>query len=448
MSNLDHNQTSKTALASKGSNDVVLFERPDLSASVYQVEQHPLKMVELEISLSSTKAEGLEKNQTAIYETLRRLIRRGMTAYVLSAELIESKGSRYEKGFREFSYQNVDGDTYSTGISFLPTIEGYTYLVQNWGAIILRLRNLLGGEVGADKAEGLLAQKTEVVEMTGRLLQSQGFVETKAEGGEMGELSIVNMVSSDGLTMSSREIADLVGSRHDSVRRTIERLAESGVIALPPMVEKSTAGRPSLEYVFSGDQGKRDSLVVVAQLSPEFTGDLVDRWQELEAKVEKPKPQEDKALSSKVAAELAIMQCYTEMLKPAPSSQLYMLQRIATNNKLDSSFLPDYTVDAPTDNSGGSSLPTAPVTTLLKENGIKESPATYNKMMQRAGILEKRQRRSTTSDSGTKDFWSITTEGLIYGKNITNPRNPRETQPHWYVDRFDELHGVVSRVGA
>lgn len=85
------------------------------------------------------------------------------------------------------------------------------------------------------------------------------------------------------LTMSSREIAELVGSRHDNVRTAVERLAEKGVITLPAMQEKPTAGRPSLEYVFSGEQGKRDSIVVVAQLSPEFTARLVDRWQELEA---------------------------------------------------------------------------------------------------------------------------------------------------------------------
>lgn len=49
------------------------------------------------------------------------------------------------------------------------------------------------------------------------------------------------------------------------------------------MEEKPTAGRPAVEYVFSGEQGKRDSIIVVAQLSPEFTARLVDRWQELEA---------------------------------------------------------------------------------------------------------------------------------------------------------------------
>lgn len=85
------------------------------------------------------------------------------------------------------------------------------------------------------------------------------------------------------ISMTSREISDLVDSRHDSVKRTIETLVKRGVIASPQTVEKPTAGRTAIEYLFTGEQGKRDSIVVVAQLSPEFTARLVDRWQELEA---------------------------------------------------------------------------------------------------------------------------------------------------------------------
>ena len=95
------------------------------------------------------------------------------------------------------------------------------------------------------------------------------------------------------LTMTSRDIAELVESRHDNVRISIERLAERGVIQLPPMqeVENNQSASPnnrSKVYVFSGEQGKRDSIVVVAQLSPEFTARLVDRWQELEAQLAAP----------------------------------------------------------------------------------------------------------------------------------------------------------------
>lgn len=91
-------------------------------------------------------------------------------------------------------------------------------------------------------------------------------------------LPIMNKNSSI-LTMSSREIADLVESRHDSVKRTIERLQDKGLIQLTPMVEvKNHLGQVVTEYQLI----KRDTYVVVAQLSPEFTARLVDRWQELE----------------------------------------------------------------------------------------------------------------------------------------------------------------------
>ncbi|MBO5391815.1 MAG: phage antirepressor KilAC domain-containing protein [Pseudomonas sp.] len=80
--------------------------------------------------------------------------------------------------------------------------------------------------------------------------------------------------------MSSQQIADLVNSRHDKVKQSIERLVARGVIAQPPMGDgaKSGNGVVSREYLVC----KRDSFVVVAQLSPEFTAALVDRWQELE----------------------------------------------------------------------------------------------------------------------------------------------------------------------
>ncbi|MGB3418746.1 MAG: Rha family transcriptional regulator [Mesorhizobium sp.] len=103
-------------------------------------------------------------------------------------------------------------------------------------------------------------------------------------------------------TMSSREIAELLEVRHDSVKRTIERLADRGVIDLPPMVEYlDNLGRKAGEYRI----GKRDSYVIVAQLSPEFTARLVDRWQELEAGQQRAlTPAEMFLQSAQVMAEL------------------------------------------------------------------------------------------------------------------------------------------------
>lgn len=81
-------------------------------------------------------------------------------------------------------------------------------------------------------------------------------------------------------TMSSREIAELVDSRHTDVCRTIERLKEKGVIGgcTPTAYTHEQNGQQYTEYHLD----KRSSLIVVAQLCPEFTARIVDRWQELE----------------------------------------------------------------------------------------------------------------------------------------------------------------------
>lgn len=82
------------------------------------------------------------------------------------------------------------------------------------------------------------------------------------------------------ITMSSLEIAELVGKRHDNVRRTVESLLEKNVIQLPQLEEViNHLGQSVTQYRV----GKRDSYIIVAQLSPKFTAKLVDRWQELEA---------------------------------------------------------------------------------------------------------------------------------------------------------------------
>ncbi len=94
-------------------------------------------------------------------------------------------------------------------------------------------------------------------------------------------------------SMTSLEISELVNSEHPHVRTSIERLAKRGVIQLPPMrkVENNQSLSPNKYtniYVFSGEQGKLDSITVVAQLCPEFTAAIVKRWYELEAQIAQP----------------------------------------------------------------------------------------------------------------------------------------------------------------
>ncbi|OWF85542.1 phage regulatory protein/antirepressor Ant [Yersinia entomophaga] len=79
--------------------------------------------------------------------------------------------------------------------------------------------------------------------------------------------------------MSSREIAVLVKSKHGDVKRSAERLFSAGILTAPlAQFEFEHNGNSYYEYRFN----KRDSLVLVARLSPEFTAAVVDRWQALE----------------------------------------------------------------------------------------------------------------------------------------------------------------------
>ncbi|MEC3905255.1 phage antirepressor KilAC domain-containing protein [Leclercia adecarboxylata] len=87
------------------------------------------------------------------------------------------------------------------------------------------------------------------------------------------------LIVNGAVTMSSREIADLVQSKHSDVKRSAERLVAAGVLTAPlAQFDFEHNGNIYQEYRFN----KRDSLVVVARLSPEFTAAVVDRWQELE----------------------------------------------------------------------------------------------------------------------------------------------------------------------
>lgn len=101
-------------------------------------------------------------------------------------------------------------------------------------------------------------------------------------------MPILTQFGNSEQSMTSLEIAELVQSRHDKVKQSIERLVERDVIAQPPMGSMvKTINNRDYETevcIFKGEKGKRDSIIVVAQLCPEFTARLVDRWAELEGK--------------------------------------------------------------------------------------------------------------------------------------------------------------------
>ena len=103
----------------------------------------------------------------------------------------------------------------------------------------------------------------------------------------MGSMLNLQTIGGAEATMSSREIAEMTNKRHDNVMRACRDLKATGVT---PQIEECrvindlAGGREFTEFRLN----KRDSLILVARLSPEFTGRVVDRWIELEAKVQAP----------------------------------------------------------------------------------------------------------------------------------------------------------------
>lgn len=99
-----------------------------------------------------------------------------------------------------------------------------------------------------------------------------------------------NLIEMSGeMTMGTREIARLLNRDHSDIRRSANRLVDSGVI---------NGGQPLADTPYTNDQNgqtyyeyrlnKLDSITLVAQNCPQFTAALVKRWDELERGVAKP----------------------------------------------------------------------------------------------------------------------------------------------------------------
>jgi phage regulator Rha-like protein len=131
--------------------------------------------------------------------------------------------------------------------------------------------------------------------------------------------------------MSSREVARLLGIKHADVRRLIEALAEKGIINLSHKATYSTGqrGRPSYEYHVI----KRDSYVIVAQLSPEATARLVDRWQELEGRVGRAVTSAPEWMRSILESNKAVMELLSGNIMNLDGSIREVSQEVAGNTK-------------------------------------------------------------------------------------------------------------------
>lgn len=143
-------------------------------------------------------------------------------------------------------------------------------------------------------------------------------------------------------------------------------------------------------------------------------------------------------LPDQIEAGVYLLRSVIQDLKLAPSAVLSGYQRLEAQIGVKG-LLPAYSVDGSATSTGGTSDETKSIAELLKIHGIGMSAIAFNRLLIQHNMLEERERQS--SKGKTKKFKICT--NLEFGKNITSASSPRQSQPHWYVHKFQELLGIV-----
>ncbi|AZP32573.1 MULTISPECIES: KilA-N domain-containing protein [Enterobacteriaceae] len=176
-------------------------------------------------------------------------------------------------------------------------------------------------------------------------------------------------------------------------------------------------------------------------ISPQFSLRVIRTF---DAAVNQP-PNLQSQAADKMQAGVILLDFMQRSLNLSNSSVLGACQKLQDAVGLPN-LAPQYAIDAPAGAPDGSSRPTQSLSALLKANGIRMSATLAYQQLAKLGIVEHKERRSRSGVNGVKRFWAMTAKGCMYGKNITSPANPRETQPHFFESKFQELLRLLETV--
>lgn len=176
-------------------------------------------------------------------------------------------------------------------------------------------------------------------------------------------------------------------------------------------------------------------------ISPQFSLRVIRTF---DAAVNQPTNLQSQA-ADKMQAGVILLDFMQRSLNLSNSSVLGACQKLQDAVGLPN-LAPQYAIDAPAGAPDGSSRPTQSLSALLKANGIRMSATLAYQQLAKLGIVEHKERRSRSGANGIKRFWAMTAKGCMYGKNITSPANPRETQPHFFESKFQELLRLLETV--
>lgn len=246
----------------------------------------------------------------------------------------------------------------------------------------------------------------------------------------MNELTVLGKQQ----TITSLEIAEMIGKRHTDLLRDIRRycgqLNESN-IALVDFFQESvyTDGkgetRPCYNVTKKGCEFIAHKLTGVK--GTKFTARYINRFHDMEDYIQTGKEQ------NKIEQSAFLLKFIADDLRVNDASRLLMYENLCKDFNIPTGFLPKYEHN---DNRQMKAL-----SILLKENDCRVSAVKFNQKLIECGYIEERERPS--SKGSIKKFKALTEKGLQYGENVVSPHNQKEVQPLYYSDMFMELYKQV-----
>ena len=258
---------------------------------------------------------------------------------------------------------------------------------------------------------------------TQMISNNQSLFETKAVSKATDQL----MSAQTEQTITSLEVAELTGKRHDSILRDIRNiLSQMDEISLHNFVESTYTSDRGKEYPMF-NLTKEGCLCLVSGYDANLRMKIINRWKELEQHyVQQPQ-------QATIQDKMFFINAVAEGLRLNEPSRLALYKQVNDQHCLGLS-LPSYTPSKGVLKS---------LTECLKEVGSDFSAKKFYPVLETGGYVERKSR--FTHGGSLKHFWSLTKKGLEWGENQVNPNNPRETQALFFADKFEGLYdGLVN----
>lgn len=223
------------------------------------------------------------------------------------------------------------------------------------------------------------------------------------------------------LVVSSRVIAEQLSKDHQDVKKKIKEVLEIGTEYFP--VQNTNRGKVVEDFLVT-----KDGFILLCmnyQGYNDFKRAYIKRFNEMEKALKNINEVEKVEVNFKALKHISDLMGYNE------NSKAIMSNKLIDSLGLEQSLKIEYTK---------SNGVLKPLTQLLKENNIELSSIKVNKKLLELGIIEEKTRNST---KGIKKYKSI--KNMEFGENQVSPKNPKETQPLYYEEKFKELMELVKK---